>query len=422
MFSHQTNDHESHLAAKPAEGSALSRLLWAAPMATALATGCIGNDPTYGEELSASTVADYGASGCSTAVVLGLSRQIADEISCENPGAFVSFSASTSLTLTSSAVLPYLANDAAADLKSVAANHPLQINSAFRTIAQQYLLLHWFQAGRCGITAAAPVGSSNHESGRAVDVSNWSSRVSNMAAYGWKHDVPGDVVHFDHTASPDIRGEDVTAFQTLWNRNHPDDAIAVDGAYGPQTEARLKQSPATGFAQGASCVTNPHAEVVAVDGPDLVSPLTRAHYTIALTNYSDADWPDTAQLAIVGDSSPLYDTSWLSQTAIATLGTHVPAGATVEVSFDITTPHVTEDTPITQQIAVTDGVTTYGTTSLSITVEADDQGKADGDTSIDSGDSHDLGQMSGGCNAGGGAGGLATIALVLGALIRRRRR
>ncbi len=390
-------------------------------MALAVATGCIDQGPSLGEAMSASTVGDYTGSGCSTAVVLGLSRQIADEISCEHAGAFVSFPASSSITLTSSAVLPYLEADAAADLQSVAANSPLQINSAFRTIAQQYLLVRWHNAGRCGITAAAAVGSSNHESGRAVDVSNWSSRVSSMAAYGWRHDVPGDPVHFDHTASDDIRGEDVRAFQTLWNLNNPDDQISVDGAYGPQTEARLRASPATGFATGASCVTHAHAEVSAVDGPDLVPPQSRAHYTIALTNHGDVAWPDTAQLAISGGSSSLHDSSWQSDTVIATLGTFVPPGAVAEVSFDVTTPAVTEDTPVTQQLVVTDGTTTYGTASLSLTVEADDPGKADSPTSIDGDDSHDVGEMSGGCNAGGGAD-AGTIALALGALLVRRRR
>ena len=302
MLDDKTNDHESHTRAKPAEGSAISSLLCALPIVLA---GCLDSGPELGVTRSAVTVSGAGSSGCSTAVVLGLSRQIADEISCEAPGGLVPFTASSSIVLTSSAVLPYLEQDAADDLTAVAANHPLQINSAFRTIAQQYLLYRWYVNGSCGIAAAATVGHANHESGRAVDVSNWSSRVSSMAAHGWAHDVPGDVVHFDHTASPDIRGEDVTAFQTLWNRNNPGDQISIDGAYGPQTEARLRASPATGFAQGASCVTMPHAEVTAVDGPDMVSAQAQAHYTLSLTNGSDTEWPDTAELQIVGDSSML---------------------------------------------------------------------------------------------------------------------
>jgi uncharacterized protein (TIGR03382 family) len=412
------NDQESRLRAKPAEGSAISSLLCALPIALA---GCLGAEPTLGEASSASTVADNVYGGCSTAVVLGLSRQIADEIGCENPGGLVPFAASSSISLTSSAVLPYLEQDAKDDLIAVAAASPVQVNSAFRTIAQQYLLYRWYATGRCGIAAAATVGHSNHESGRAVDLANWSSRVSAMSRHGWAHDVPGDSVHFDHTASDDIRGEDVMAFQNLWNNNNPDDPISVDGAYGPQTEARLKASPATGFAQGASCVTRAHAEVTAVDGPDMLPPKTRAHYTISLTNGGDMEWPDYAQLTIDGSASSLYDTSWLSTTAITTLGTVVPVGATVQVAFDVTTPDVSDETPITQQLAVSDGTTTYGTVALALTVVPADDPNATNPISDDGGDSHDLGAMTGGCSAGGSSG-FGAIALVLGALIRRRRR
>ena len=61
---------------------------------------------------------------------------------------------------------------ARSDLDAVAAQESLQINSALRTIAQQYLLYDWYHEGRCGITAAAHVGNSNHEGGRAVDLAN----------------------------------------------------------------------------------------------------------------------------------------------------------------------------------------------------------------------------------------------------------
>ena len=60
----------------------------------------------------------------------------------------------------------------------------------------------------------------------------------------------GVVWHFDHVASPDIRGMDVHAFQRLWNRNHPEDPIDEDGVYGPNTDARLAQAPAEGFPIG----------------------------------------------------------------------------------------------------------------------------------------------------------------------------
>jgi MYXO-CTERM domain-containing protein len=43
----------------------------------------------------------------------------------------------------------------------------------------------------------------------------------------------------------------VTAFQRLWNRNHPEDVIPEDGVYGTETEKRVARSPVGGFARGA---------------------------------------------------------------------------------------------------------------------------------------------------------------------------
>ncbi len=81
---------------------------------------------------------------------------------------------------------------------------------------------------------------------------------------------PGDPVHFDHTSSPDNRGQDVLAFQKLWNLNNPNDQIAEDGAYGPQTEARFKKSSATGFTVGPTCGTSARSlgNTVVADGVD----------------------------------------------------------------------------------------------------------------------------------------------------------
>src|SRR5262249_31571409 len=154
--------------------------------------------------------------------------------------------------------------------------------------------------GRCGIPIAATVGTSNHESGRAVDLANYSAVITLMANHGWAHDVPGDDVHFDHNASPDIRGQDTKAFQGLRNRNHPTDQIAADGAYGPQTEARLKMSPATGFATGPTCAANGKlgADVVSVNGPDRAPPQTQVHFSITLKNTGTTDWPATTKLQL----------------------------------------------------------------------------------------------------------------------------
>ena len=56
------------------------------------------------------------------------------------------------------------------------------------------------------------------------------------------------------------------AFQRLWNANHPGDKIAEDGAWGPNTAARMSKSPAAGFATGPSCGGSAMIEMT--DGED----------------------------------------------------------------------------------------------------------------------------------------------------------
>jgi hypothetical protein len=378
------------------------------------ACGLDANEPDTSVATSALSVADYTTSTCTTAVVIGLSSQIADEVGCMSPTSLVRFAAGSGITITSNAVLPYLAANARTDLMAVG---NVQINSAFRTVAQQYLLLQWFNRGRCGITAAAAVGNSNHESGRAVDLANYSSRISAMASHGWAHDVAGDPVHFDHLSSTDIRGKDTLAFQRLWNRNHPTDKIAEDGAYGPQTEARLKQSPATGFPTGASCTPAAHvADVVAIDGPDRIAPGAKAHYRITLNNATSAEWPDTATLAVAGGgASELYDAaSWASSAEIGPIGAAIPPGAQGTVEIDVVAPTVATQTPVALQLALMDGTTQVSTVGLAVTVtpDGDEASSGDSDDQVD-------GEVSGGCAAGHGAGWLAFAPVLL--VLRRRR-
>ncbi len=404
----------------------------------ALAPACaIDNGPQLGVARSASTVGDYtNDTGCSTAVVIGLAEQVAQQAGCDN-NSWVSFAGAPGITLASNAVLPYLVQDAAADLQAVAANNSLDVTSALRTLAQQYLLYEWFEQGNCGITAAATVGNSNHEGGRAVDLDNYDERISAMADYGWEHDVPGDPVHFDHTASDDDRSQDTRAFQELWNANNPSDQIGVDGEYGPQTEARLKAAPATGFPIGASCLTSSgsgsgsagsdgdgdgvssDAVVVSVMGPDQAPPQTVVHYTIIVKNGGQLDWPagTSVQLA-TGTSSPLYDASWLSQTEVTTLASDVAPGAQATIDMDVTTPAETTATAINQVLALDTAGMELGTFDLALTVAPDANPNTPGDNEPGGGVSQVLG---GGCNAGG-SGGLGGVVFALLAFVIRRRR
>ena len=392
-------------------------------LSTVLTAACgLPDNEGLGEIESEVSVGTYTSGTCSTSVVLGLSTQIADEMGCLSSGTLVKFSPSAKLQITSSAVLPYLHGTAKTDLEKVTANTTIQVNSAFRTVAQQYLLVAWHNAGRCGITAAAPAGRSNHESGRALDVSNYSSVIGTMANRGWAHDVPGDPVHFDHLSSPDNRGKDVLAFQRLWNRNHPTDKISEDGAYGPQTEARLRMAPATGFPVGATCpgaARTAAANVVMIDGPDKVAPGTKTTFAITVDNSGELDWPSTTKVVVSGgDTSQMYDAAkWVSPKEVGTIGVGVPAGSRGVVEISVAAPNVTEETPLFTQFALEDNGQTIGTINLGVTVTPN----GDEGTSGDADDEHDESdQVTGGCNASGG--GSWTALLIPALLVLRRRR
>src|SRR5688500_8128493 len=132
-------------------------------VAISLLAGCAVEVETS-QVWQASTVEDHVATACSTSVVLELSLQIAEEVDCMMPGQLVPLEEGNGIVFTGAAVLPYMDEEARTDLLAAAAeNAPIELNSAFRTVAQQYLLRRWFEAGRCSITAAAEPGESNHE-------------------------------------------------------------------------------------------------------------------------------------------------------------------------------------------------------------------------------------------------------------------
>jgi len=349
-----------------------------------------------------------------------LSKQIADEVGCANPTGLVKFAAGGNLVITSNAVLPYLSAQARTSLLDVAQTRTVQVNSAFRTVAQQYLLYRWFQLGRCNITAAATPGRSNHESGRALDIQNYSALITPMGAKGWSHDVPGDPVHFDHNASPDIRGRDVLAFQKLWNRNHPTAKLDEDGAYGPMTEARLRESPSEGFPIGPECVGSRDLDVVAINGPDRVPPQQRAHYAITVKNTGTETWPATTALQLASaTSSTLRDESWTSDTVITTLGAPIEAGKTGTIDLDVTTPNTVDaELPVMEALVLNDGGRKFGDIVLALTVVPGMTGEESGDGSEDM---HDDG---GGCSAtsGGGSSGAGVLVLLAWIGFVRRRR
>lgn len=194
---------------------------------------------------------------CSTTSVKGLSEQIVAQVNCLVPGALAKVPERPNLAL-GAAAFPYLQTAAQKALVNALDDNPgksLTVNSMLRTVAQQYLLYRWYQAGRCGISAAAKPGNSNHEFGLALDTSQYSTWKSAFANEDFAWFGSADKVHFDYKGpgKKSLSGVDVKAFQILWNRNHPEDTIAEDGAYGSKTAARLAKAPAAGFQLGASC-------------------------------------------------------------------------------------------------------------------------------------------------------------------------
>ncbi len=192
---------------------------------------------------------------CTTSAVKGLGEQLVAEIQCLRPGTMERIDDVPNTTL-GSAVFPYMQAPAADALRKVAKTRTVKlvINSALRTLPQQYLLYRWYKTGRCGIGLAATPGTSNHESGVAVDVNDNAGWRTGFQTNGYRWLGSSDPVHYDYTAGGvNIRGLSVKAFQRLWNRNNPTDKIGEDGSYGPDTETRLAKSPIGGFPVGASC-------------------------------------------------------------------------------------------------------------------------------------------------------------------------
>ena len=210
---------------------------------------------------------------CTTTSVKGLSTQLVAEIQCMRPGSMKSIEGVAGLSL-GTAVFPFLQTPAADALvvAQKARGTTMTVNSALRTLPQQFLLYSWYKAGRCGIPLAATPGNSNHEGAVAVDIEDSVGWRASMTAAGFRWIGASDPVHYDYvgTDAIDLGGLSVTAFQRLWNRNHPEDPIGEDGNYGPATSTRVARAPVGGFPRGAEgCAPDagppPDAAAPAVD-------------------------------------------------------------------------------------------------------------------------------------------------------------
>jgi hypothetical protein len=185
---------------------------------------------------------------CSTASVKNLSLQVIDEMNLLIPNVLVSFD-DLDVSGNQATVNFFLQPKAKEALRRAIRNKgkTLRLTSAYRTVVQQHILFSW--QGSC-VTIAAKPGWSNHEDGLAIDTPDWEEWIPALAAEGWEWLGDNDPVHFTYMGGgvrDDIGEIGVKAFQIFWNKYNPNDLIDVDGDYGPQTAARLDQTPANGF-------------------------------------------------------------------------------------------------------------------------------------------------------------------------------
>jgi hypothetical protein len=231
-----------------------------------LCVACGGPAPDFhGEEqeptetsVQAISVAEAVNGGCSTTSVWGLSTQIIQQMNCLIPGDAMAEVPDRPNFEKGNATLAWMQPPAVAAFVAALDEMPgttLTSNSMLRTVAQQYLLYRWYQLGTCNISLAATPGTSNHESGLAIDVSEHDTWQATLEGQGFSWLGSSDPVHFDYTGpgTVDLGGKDVLGFQQLWNLNHPEDPITEDGDYGDETASRLELSPAEGFAIPPSC-------------------------------------------------------------------------------------------------------------------------------------------------------------------------
>jgi Putative peptidoglycan binding domain len=135
----------------------------------------------------------------------------------------------------------YLHPRAVEQLNKVAAEvNEITVSTCYRTLAQQFVL----KQNRSGLVA--PVGRSDHGSGKSLDITNYSDILDELKKYDFQQSYPdNDPFHLDCGDIPDNRCLTIKAFQQLANRNGIN--IAVDGCMGAGTMRALANAPANGY-------------------------------------------------------------------------------------------------------------------------------------------------------------------------------
>lgn len=189
-------------------------------------------------------------SSCETSVVFGLTKQIAGVLS-KMGIFFADIPGNTGISCTGGCS-GYIQKSALTSLESItkSVSRTINIDSAWRSCAQQYLLYQWKAQYKCGQTNPVAVpGTSNHEGGIAIDVPDYNSWISSLTNHGWNYPMPDDdPVHFEFgERAAYYAQQNLIAFQKLWNRFNPNRTIAEDGIFGDDTANAFENSPCNGW-------------------------------------------------------------------------------------------------------------------------------------------------------------------------------
>ena len=194
---------------------------------------------------------DYLPNNCSTAGLMGLTRQIADTLIAGLPPDKV-IDVTPHVIIAGGTTLPYLQKEAGEALIA-AINEKGQkprLVHAVRVLPQQYAVYYWYTHGKkCGVVLAASPGSSPHERAIAVDFENHGDWIDVLKKHNWIWRGTLDPPHFNYHGGqdPDFGHTGIKAFQRLWNLHNPGDKIDEDGSYEDDTRKRLEASPIEGF-------------------------------------------------------------------------------------------------------------------------------------------------------------------------------
>ena len=193
-------------------------------------------------------------SPCETSSVLGLTKQIAAELSAM--GITFAHISTVPRVQCGGGCSGFIQKKALDSLAAITAQHgSISLSSAWRSAAQQHLLYEFKAHGKCDQTnPVATPGTSNHEGGIAIDVPSYGTWRSTLEEHGWIYPLPtSDKVHFEYgSGAREYAQKNLIAFQRLWNRHNPNSKIAEDGIYGPATANALNKSPCNGWAAEAS--------------------------------------------------------------------------------------------------------------------------------------------------------------------------